>query len=72
MNYIGGARRLDAFLAYFGVISHNTRKEPEEICMKTHYYKLKHDGMRRVILTIKFTTHYQSRFHAFSNFVTKS
>ena len=71
---------MDAFLAYFGVISHNTRKGPEETGMKSlyklspcrDYYKSKHDRMRRAILTIKLTTHYQCRFNAFSNFVTMS
>ena len=80
MNYIRGTRRLDAFLAYFGVISHNMRKGPEKSRMKSlyklspcrDYYKSKDDRTRRAILTIKLTTRYQSRFNAFSNFVTMS
>ena len=80
MNGIGVNRRFDVFLAYVGVIPHNTRKGPEDSRVKSlyklspcrDYNKSKHDRIRRAILTIKFTTHYQRRFNAFSDFVTMS
>ena len=73
MKDISVTRRLDVFVAYFGAIFHNMRKVPEEIRMKSlyklspcqEYYKSKPGRMRRAILTIKLTTHYQSIFNAF-------